>query len=119
MDTKSLIKKRFEKEIREIIKQHNRGAVGVVNKLLLLFKMELSKEIDKAVIKERERIKGKLEALMPEKRAKELADNLEMFYGNERKCMICGSAPEKQREAILDELKPKQIKGTVGGGKHD
>ena len=40
---------------------------------------------------------------MDKKRAKELADNLELLYG-ERKCQICGCNPEKQREMILKEL---------------
>ena len=55
-----------------------------------------------------EKIVGKLEQLMPEKRAKQLGDNLELFRGK-RSCDICGTNPELQRKMIRDLL--QQIKG--------
>lgn len=70
--------------------------------------------IQSLLAEERERTEKMMEevkVLMDKKRAKELSDNLETLYG-ERRCLICGTNPEKQRELILkifNKFKEKEV----------
>lgn len=66
--------------------------------------------INQAIQEEDKKIYKKLDNLLDKKRAKELADNFDIFSGI-RYCKICGYNPEKQRKMILDLLTHTDLKG--------
>lgn len=60
----------------------------------------ISTAIEKAI----EDVAKRVDVLMDKDRAKDLADNFELFNG-ERSCSVCGCDPEKQRKLILETIR--------------